>query len=190
MNGVGDGHNFPSPSGHSGQRGMASHHLRKVEPKAVTGHATHGLRVSIANGASPQPDEHAMMPPNQRRDLAWSKAHHHGTTSRTSCDQTLAPGLGTQPYKATAVSRIELDYAESKYFQGPHFATRENTALHHLTTQNLTHLHQLSHFKISSHLHALHLLFVALAASTIPRPRRWHIGTPDRPPDSELLGSL
>jgi hypothetical protein len=47
-----------------------------------------------------------MMPSNLRRDSAWGKAHHFGTTSRTSCDHSLAPVPGTSPYKATAASRI------------------------------------------------------------------------------------
>ena len=42
--------------------------------------------------ALPQTDEHVMIRLNLRPDSAWGKAHYYGTTSRTSCDHTLAPG--------------------------------------------------------------------------------------------------
>ena len=101
------------------------------------------------NGASPQPDEHVMMPSNLRRDSAWGKAHHFGTTSRTSCDHTLAPVPGTSPYKATAASRIEPASAESQHSRRPLSAAKGRTVSLRSPPQNLTHLHQVSYFKIS-----------------------------------------
>jgi hypothetical protein len=108
------------------------------------------LLTQDTNGASPQPDEHVMMPSNLRRDSAWGKAHHFGTTSRTSCDHTLAPVPGTLPSKATAVSRIQPDSAESEYRCRSPLAIRGSTVCWRSPTQNLTHLHHIFHFKISS----------------------------------------
>ena len=68
-----------------------------------------------------------MIQPNLSPDSAWSKAHDHGTTGRTGCDHTSGSGHGTRPFKATAVSRIELDDAESQYFRRSHSATEERT---------------------------------------------------------------
>ena len=107
------------------------------------------LLTQDTNGASPEPDEHVMMPSNLRRDSAWGKAHHFGTTSRTSCDHTLAPVPGTSPYKATAASRIEPASAESQHSRRPLSVAKGRTVSLRSPPQNLTHLHQVSYFKIS-----------------------------------------
>jgi hypothetical protein len=90
-----------------------------------------------------------MIAPNLRPDSAWGKAHHYGTTSRTSCDHISAPAFGTSPIRPTAVSRIEPDSAESKYCRQSPLAIKESTVSSCFRTQNLTHLHQVSYFKIS-----------------------------------------
>jgi len=108
------------------------------------------IRGHYTNGASPQPDEHVMILSNLRRDSAWGKAHHCGTQSRVNRDHTSAPDTGTSPIQG---NRRLAHRARLRRIQIPpksHLAMTRRTILYHPRAQNLTHLHQVLAFKISS----------------------------------------